>query len=244
MPTATATSEITPVFDFDQAVVALRKDSGASLTDVLAELAKLPAADPQDRPKPSTAVELVTDGLMKSIKAIPDVFGKIKPGGRRALAAAELASLQAEKDEIDTAIKALTKRKDEIHAMVSVHFDVLAEKQKRVDEGTPQDKKGHYLIARPGDPETAPVKGSGRYFTRERSSDKAALSHERLLALYEEGKITRAEYLAFTATQRDIDQEKVRRQLLSRTRRQRTQEILDEITVVTPGRLSINLRGK
>ncbi|PPS89502.1 hypothetical protein [Streptomyces sp. MH60] len=238
------TTEIVPTFDFAATEVELKGDPNLSLTDVLAKLATLPPTDPKNRPKPATAVELVTDGLMSAIQAIPKVFGQIKPRGRRQLTKAELVSLRDEKIEIDTAIKALTKRKDEIHKMVSVHFDVLADKQKRVTEQTRLDKNGHYLLASPGNAETAPVEGSGHYFTREKASDKAVLNLDKLLALYEAGEITRAELLGFTTTTRTIDETKIRRQLLNKNKRERTQAILDKITEIKPGNLSINLRGK
>lgn len=242
--TKAASKDLVASFDFAQAEVALKKDPNLNLTEVLAQLATLPPVDPAKRPKPSTAVELVTDGLMKAITAIPDVFGKIKPRGRRQLTKSELASLEAEKVEIDAAIKALGKRKTEIHGMVSVHFDVVAEKQKRTTETTRMDDDGHYLLAAPGNPETAPVEGSGRYFTREKSSDKVTLSMEKLLALYESGDISRAEFLGFTKRTDVIDEEKIRRRLLNKSKAARTREIINQIKDVTPGRLSINLRGK
>lgn len=241
---ATDTKELVHTFDFGKAEIELKANPDLSLTDVLAQLSTLPPIDPAKRPKQPTAVELVTDGLMSAIKAIPGIFGSVKPRGRRQLTKPELASLETEKTQIDTALKALSKRKDEIHSMLSVHADVVAEKRKLANDDTPQDSKGHYLLAAPGSPEIIPIEGSSRYFTREKSSDKATLSMDKLLALYESKEITRAEYLAFTTTQRTIDEEKVRRQLLNRNKRARTREILDKITVVTPGKLSINLRGK
>lgn len=239
-----SSKELAPTFDFAQAEVALKKDPNLNLTEVLAQLATLPPVAKEKRPKPPTAVELVTDGLMKAIKALPDVFGQVKLRGRRQLTKAEIATLEAEKEEIDAAIKALGKRKDEIHVMISVHLDVSAEKKKLVTEETPQDNKGHYLIAAPGNPEIIPIEGSSRYFTREKASDKVTLSMDKLLALYESGGITRAEFLGFTKRTDAIDEEKIRRRLLNKAKAARTREIIEQIKVVTPGRLSINLRGK
>lgn len=243
MSSAAATEKaIVPAFDFQQVELAIAKDPNLNLSDVLAELATLPPADPKKRPKPSTAVELVTDSLMKALDAIPDVFGKVKPRGRRQLTKGELAQLKAEKVQVDEAIKALDARKKEIHKMVSVHFDVTAEKLKRTDEKTPQNKDGHYLLASPGYPETALVPESEKHFTREKAKDTVSYSFDKLLDLYERKEITRAEFLAFTTQTRVIDDTKIKQALISKGRRQRAQWILDKIAIVKRGNLSIHLR--
>lgn len=229
-------------FDFSKVEIELSKDPNLNLSALLGELATLPPVDPKKRPKPSTAVELVTDSLMAAIQVIPKVFGQVKPRGRRQLTKAELAELKAEKVEVDTAIKALEARKKEIHEMVSVHFDVVAERLKRTSEQTPQNKDGHYLLASPGNPETALVPESDKHFTREKAKDTVTYSFTKLLDLYERGEITRTEYLGLTSQVRAIDESKIKSALISKGRRQRTQWILDRIAVVKRGNLSIHLR--
>lgn len=229
-------------FNFAEVDVQLAKDPNLNLATLLGELATLPPIDPKKRPKPSTAVELVTDSLMKAIAVIPDVFGKVKPRGRRQLTKGELADLKAEKVEVDEAIKALEARKKEIHKMVSVHFDVVAEKLKRTDETTPQNKDGHYILASPGNPETALVPESDKHFTREKAKDTVTYSFSKLLELYESGEITRTDFLAFTSPARVIDEAKIKAALISKGRRQRAQWIIDRITVIKRGNLSIHLR--
>ena len=137
---------------------------------------------------------------------------------------------------------AVDARKKEIHKMVSVHFDVTAEKLKRTDEKTPQNKDGHYLLASPGYPETALVPESEKHFTREKAKDTVSYSFDKLLDLYERKEITRAEFLAFTTQTRVIDDTKIKQALISKGRRQRAQWILDKIAIVKRGNLSIHLR--
>jgi len=241
---ATETKDLVPAsaFNFSQVEIELSKDPNLSLTELLGHLATQPSVDPKKRPKPSTAVELVTDGLMRAIEVIPNVFGKVKPRGRRRLTKGELAHLKAEKVEIDAALKALEARKKEIHKMVSVHFDVVAAQLKRVDEKTPQNKDGHYILASPGNPEIALVEGSESHFTREKAKDTVTYSFEKLTDLYERGEITKAEYLGCTRLVRVIDPEKIQRQFLNKRKRQRIQEIVDKIAVIKRGNLSIHLR--
>lgn len=244
MPSASATEStaaLVPTFDFGKAVEKLSADKTLNLTDVLASIATLPEVDPAKQPKKATAVDLVTDTLMQAIAAIPNVFGKVKPTTRRALSGVELARLRDEKVEVDAAEKALKARKTEIHKLVSVHFDVVAEKAAQATEETRRNKDGHYLLAAPGNPETAVVK-EGKSFTREKAKDTVTYSMDKLLALLEAEEITRQEFLALTSAERFIDPDKIQRAFLSNRKRARTQEILNKIADVKRGTLSIHLR--
>ncbi|QDN94876.1 hypothetical protein FNV58_00685 (plasmid) [Streptomyces sp. RLB1-9] len=244
--TESTSTELVPSlpFDFDKLGVELKNDPGLNISDVLARLATIPPIDPDKPVKMASVVELVTGELMHAIEEIPDVFGKVKPpASRRVLNTTELAKLRAEKIQIDTAMKALAARKNEIHTMVSVHFDVVAEQQKGIDPTkTPTNKKGHYLIASPGNPERADVKDGLKYFTREKAKDTVEWSMDALLDLLESGKITRAEFRAITSTQAVIDLDKVKRVLTLKSKMPRFQEIVSQISTVKHGTLSINLR--
>jgi hypothetical protein len=242
--TETTSTELVPAFDFDKLGVELKNDPSLNLSDVLAKLATLPPVDPDKPVKKASVVELVSGELMLAIEEIPNVFGKVKPpASRRVLNNAELAKLRAEKVQIDLAMKALKLRKDEIHSMVSVHFDVVAEEQKGIDpKKTPKNEKGHYLLASPGNPERADIKDGGKYFTREKAKDKVEWSMDALLSLLENGEITRAEFLAVTSTERVIDLDKIKRLLTLKNKMERTQEIVSKISTVKHGTLSINLR--
>lgn len=247
MTSASATeSALVPAlpFDFDKLGVELKNDPGLNLSEVLAKLATLPSIDPDKPVKMASVVGQVTGELMLAIEEIPGVFGKVKPpASRRVLNTTELSKLRAEKIQIDVAMKALAARKAEIHDMVSVHFDVVAEEQKGIDPTkTPTSKKGHYLIASPGNPERADIKDGLKHFTREKAKDTVVWSLDALLDLLESGEITRAEFRAITSTQAVIDLDKIKRVLTLKAKRERFQEIVGKISTVKHGTLSINLR--
>lgn len=244
--TESASTELVPAlpFDFAKLGVELKSDPSLDLSEALAKLATLPPVDPAKPVKMSTAIELVTDKLLEAIKQLPSVFGKVKPPKvRRTLTASELMLLRDEKVEIDAAEGALKKRKTEIHEMISVHFDVLAEKQRKITpEKAPTNKDGHYLIASAGNPETAPVKGGEKHFTRQKAKDKVDWSFEKLVSLLEAGEITKAEFLSMTSQTRVLDEGKIKRLLTLPSKMRRAQEITSKITVVKYGALSIHLR--
>ncbi|MEU9405633.1 hypothetical protein AB0E08_08000 [Streptomyces sp. NPDC048281] len=241
---ATETTAIVRTFDFDKLGAELEKDPKLDLTDVLAKLATIPPADPAKPVKVATAVELFTDKLMGALEAMPKVFGKIRPPKtRRLLTAPELTALRDEKVQIDAAESALKKRKTEIHEMISVHLDVVAERQRKLDpETAPKNKDGHYMLASAGNPERVAVKEGEKHFTREKAKDKVEWDMDTLLALYENSEITRAELLSMTSQTRVIDSDKIKRLLTLKSKMHRTREIVDKISVVKYGALSIHLR--
>lgn len=245
MPSASATESTALVrtFDFDAAALELKKDPSLDLDEVLAKLATLPPVDLKNPVKQATAVELVTDSLMGAITELPEVFGKVKPPKtRRLLNSTELFSLRAEKIQIDIAEKALKARKTEIHEMISVHLDVVAERQRGIDpETTPKNEKGHYLLASAGNPEVVPVKDGDKHFERRKAKDKVEWSMEKLLDLLETGQITRSEFLAMTSQTRVIDKAKIARLLTLPSKMHRTQQIVNQISTVKYGALSIHL---
>ncbi|THA72437.1 hypothetical protein E6R60_26245 [Streptomyces sp. A0642] len=242
-----ATAALVPVYDVDKAIVRLQGDLNGSLSSLLAELATIPVPETQPSSKmPVPVAERLGETLMRAVSQLPKVFGSVKPpASRRKLFKSELAKLEAEKMMIDQSIKALGARKDEIHAMLSVHFDVVAEEAKIVDENAPKDAKGHYLIASPGNPEKAPIDGSSQEFTRERTGDKVIFNAARLEVLYRDGEISRADYLACTRpnTGRVFDEEKLSAMLLTKTKRARGKRLIDLIGDFKRGTNSINLRA-
>lgn len=243
---ATETKDLVPAFDFDKAVITLQKDETASLTDVLAQLATIPVTAPPAAKKKvdKDAVARSHEEARQAISALPDVFGTVKePASRRRFNQTELTKVMTEKLGISEAKKVITKREAELNEWISRHFDVYAEELGLVDpEKTPKDAKGHYLIGAMGNRLEQAVEGAEKMLTREKEADKAPMSHDLLLAAYEEGKISRTEYLAFTTTVRVLDEKKIRSAMLSKGRRQRTQEIIEMITQVKPGKLSIHVR--
>lgn len=233
-------------FDFDKAIVQLQKNEGASLTDILAELAVIPtAAPPAEKKKASKeTVARNNEEAIKAISALPEVFGTVKaPASRRRFSQAELAKVLTEKNALAEAKKAVTKRESDLNEWVSRHFDVYAEELGLVDpETTPKDAKGHYLIGSAGNRLEQAVEGAEKMLTREKENDKTSMSHDLLLAAYEDGKISRTEYLAYTSNIRVLDEKKVSTALLSKARQERTKEIIEMVTQIQPGKLSIRVR--
>lgn len=252
MPSA-ATAELAPTYDFEKLTSSLQADPGADLGTLLNQLAQIPAPAVADKPvvkkkADPVAEEHLNSELTRAVQALSQVFGKVTlPANPRVLRNSELADLVDETEEIAAAIKALKTRDDKIKNAVSGHFDVTAERAGKAKPGeTPVDAKGHYLIGGSSAEQRlqAPVPGKEKFFVREKTKDSGGLSFEKLLAAYEEGKVTRAEYLAFTreVKARELDPSKFSRGLLSKARRKRTQEIMTMITRVTYGSNSVKLR--
>lgn len=247
MTSASATeSALVPSFDFPQAIALIEKDASLDLSEVLAKLATIPVAAPPAAKKKvdkSAAVAKLEEDR-ETLAALPESFGIVEePTTRRQLTKAELAKVLQEKTAIAEGKKALATRESKLNEWTSTHFDVYAEKLNLVDpKKTPKDAKGHYLIGATGNRLEQAVEGADKILTREKDADKAPMSHELLLAAYEDGKISRTEYLACTTTVRVLDEKKIRSYLLSKSKRERAQEIIAMITQFKPGRLSVHVR--
>ncbi|MFJ4902838.1 hypothetical protein [Streptomyces sp. NPDC088727] len=240
-----------PTYDFKQLEVQLQSDPNVNLGTLLSQLATIPMPVNEQpvakKADPATAASLNAQ-LTLSIESLPKVFGKVElPATRRALRNSELALLVDEKEEISAAMKALKKREELVNGVVSTHFDVLAEKSGAAKaDKTPVDKNGHYLIGGSSKEQRLEARTPGKdtFFVRERAKDQVEPSMDLLLKLYEEKEITRAEFLGLTkeVTYRELDEAKIRRGLLSKAKRARTQEIISRIGVVSYGVNSIKLR--
>lgn len=246
MTSAATESAIVPTYDFSQAVALIEKDESLDLSEVLAKLATIPVAAPpaeKKRVSKSTATRKIEEDR-KALAVLPEAFGVVEePSTRRQFTKAELQKVLDEKTAIAEGKKALTARESKLNEWISTHFDVYAEKLNLVDPTkTPKDAKGHYLIGAKGNRLEAAVEGTDKILTREKEADKAPMSHELLLAAYEAGEISRTEYLAFTKTERVLDEKKIRSYLLSKAKRERTQEIITMITQFKPGKLSVHVR--
>ncbi|MDQ1041423.1 hypothetical protein QFZ75_007925 [Streptomyces sp. V3I8] len=249
---AALTKALVPAYDFDQVTASLKADPGTDLASLLNDLAKIPTPEitkPVAKKTKLAVAEQLNAQMAHSIEALPQVFGKTPlPATRRTLRKNELAAFTDEKEEIVTAKAALTKREEQITRAVSTHFDVVAEREGRASiDKTPVDKNGHYLIGGSGKGTRmeAPVPGREKFFVRERSQDRSELNFEMLFDLYEQGRVSRAEFLYYTkeVRYRVLDGAKFSKGLLSRARRSRTQEIMTMISRVTYGTLSIKLRS-
>ncbi|MFD8654180.1 hypothetical protein [Streptomyces mirabilis] len=246
-----AATELVPTYDFDQLAVSLKTNPDSNLSTLLSELAKIPVQifdKPVVKKVDPAAVETLNEQMARSVEALPKVFGKTPlPATRRELRNHELAGYLAERDEIAAAKKALAKREELIKDAVSTHFDVVAEKSGAAKDGeTPVDKNGHYLIGGSSKAQRleARLPGSENFFVREKGGDTVEPNFDKLLKLYEDKKITRKEFLDFTTevSYRVLDESALRRGLLSKARMERTQEIIEMISVVRYGTNVITVR--
>ncbi|MFI0967045.1 hypothetical protein ACH4S8_37525 [Streptomyces sp. NPDC021080] len=245
--------QLVPTYDFEAVTKSLQADPGADLATLLNKLAQIPAPAATDKPVVKKKVDPVAEEnfkteILRVTAILPEVVGKVTlPATPRVLRNTELAALIDESEQIGLALKALKAREDKIKNAVSGHFDVTAEKSGKAKPGeTPVDDKGHYLIGGSSAEQRleAPVPGKEKRFVREKSKGSSRLSFERLLAAYEEKQITKAEFLAFTreVTYRELDPAQFTKGLLSRARRERTQEIMTLISEASHGTNSVRLR--
>ncbi|MEV7675145.1 hypothetical protein [Streptomyces sp. NPDC088752] len=251
MATPATTNAITPTFNFSQLDESLKTSPDADLGSLLTALAQIPApqTDKTAVKKVAPAVaEQLTEELAQVVKNLPSTFNQVAvPSTRRMLKKAELAAFTEEKLRIAAAKKVLDTREKQLNEAAAIHFDVEAEKSGLAKPGeTPVDKHGHYLVGGSSKElrQAAQVDGCESFFVREKSADRVNLDMGLLVDALQKGEITRDEFLALTSPVKDrfLDEAKIRRNLLSKARRKRTQEIITKISVVTPGTLSIKLR--
>lgn len=180
-----------------------------ALTDVLAVL-HVEAADldvqvepSKDGPQPVKASEPQRDAL----GVVADLLAEYKwPTKRRSLTAAEqrvtielVESVKAAKKLIDDADTALRE-------VVLNHGDVVAEKTGKVNDKTPRDKKGHYLI---GDEDGIAVPGLATKVWRKLTAQKYVLKVGDVNDLVKERKLTPSERKAVIKLVEQVDEDAV-----------------------------------
>jgi hypothetical protein len=177
-------------------------------------------------PLPEEAVTLVpsvprtrvlTDDDRKALAKLPKVFGQVVVEERRVLTGAEIATLHEEREVVKKVTEVLTGRVDVINSNIRHHVDVAAEAEGLVDEDTPRDKDGHYILASKGNPTRVPIPGTNEDFSLEYRSGKdngVFIDSNDLLDLYDDGKISREDYLALTREVRVFDEDKAAKAVL------------------------------
>ncbi len=186
--------------------LALKAD-GATLGSVAEAML---ADGPLDTPKKPKAPALVvmTDALIGALTVLPAVFAKKQVAEIRQLSPEELEALAEEYETIDAILKPLKTRQDAIKENVRHHLDQRGVVSGRVNDDTVVDASGHYVFARPQQPDILPMPGTDKQWSNQYSSGSVSIQGEKLLTMYEAGEITRAEYLAFTREVRVFDEAK------------------------------------
>lgn len=239
-----SSASLVPTYDVDAAAAALSGDPNLSITDLLTQLTSPPPVEADAKTSVMPKKTELPAPVVKAMDALPTLFGTVQPATRRTLNKPEQARIADERAAIDLVIKALEKRKTEIQEIVSTHFDVDAEKKGLADSETARDEKGHYMIASPGAPELQYIPGHKNYWARQRQGDKTVPSETKLKAAYDKGEISKEEYYAVTrpVSDRVIDEDRIRKMMVSAEQRPVVQKVLSLISVTTRGRNSIYLK--
>lgn len=150
------------------------------------------------------------------------------PSERRLLSPAEIADLITLGVDVKASEKTLAVANAAIKTAVFNHFDVGLE-MSNPDEELPYDEKsGHYLVKN-----ELVVEDKGLRFCRELKQGSPDLTADHLLALYEDGKMTRAEYLKSTRQIRVLDEDGLMAVLRKRA------DFLEDIEeVIEPGKVT------
>lgn len=213
------------------------------LADILAGPApEFSKADSLPRPAPKVKF---TEVLRSALKALPDVFGVVMPDEARALNRHEVKALTDEVTAIDTVLKELSARKEAIKTSIRNHQDHQAQENglpegaARVADGA---AKGHWLLARKGEPFETPVDGYTDCWQQRYVSGSVGVNGSVIFDLWESGSVTREEYLACTSARRRFDEEGL--QVLIRRDPARGLAILARMTTRSAPSASINAPKK
>jgi hypothetical protein len=152
---------------------------------------------PAAKPKVAS-LPVISEDDHSAIKKLVSVFGVVAPTSRRKLAPAERDALMTERETLDTVDKLVTKRKEAIRTIAYHHLDIEAEEDGLVDENTPRDKDGHYILE--GFVDTGHAKG----FKRSPRDGTAVLTVDAIRTLEGLGVITHDEFLEATKQTRIV----------------------------------------
>jgi hypothetical protein len=170
----------------------------------------------------------LTDSQKVALARVKDVFNSVTPTTRRALTKEEMASLFAEDMVLREIVEALIVRAEDIKEIVRHHKDVVAEKHEKADpESTPRDANGHYIMASKGNPNRTDVMGTDKSYSSEFRAGAITISGGDLTDLFDDGEISRSDYLAFTREARVFDESKATAAILAQPERL---NILERIT--------------
>lgn len=225
-----------------------------TIAKLLDAMATPPLPEPSAEPFPPAApkVELTTE-LVEALRALPGLFGALQVGERRLLTEEELKQLTQEYIAISAVATQLGSRQEAIKVTVAHHIDVRAEEKdgvvaqavkragKVIKAATARitvgKHAGHYALAQPGKPVEVEVPGFQDSWQLKHVKGATAPNGKLLDQLLADGKVTRAEYLAITSSQRSFDADKLA--IALRKDPGRFLEILTAITETGPAGASL-----
>jgi hypothetical protein len=167
-------------------------------------------------------VEL-TSVVTQAMDNLSGLFSVVHPETRRPLTDKELTTLHLEREAIKIVTGALSGREEAIKEIVRNHMDADAEAKAKavrralidsetgevIVEATPRDAHGHYVLATAEQREEVQIPGTDKVFVREYRAPSTRADTDALHMKYEDGELSREEYLAFTRNIRVIDEDKV-----------------------------------
>lgn len=161
--------------------------------------------DPYKPPVPFVSVE-----EREAIEAVTEVIEHLQiPSSVRQLEPGEIANHIDTRVKLDYVEDVIDRAKAAIRAAAFNHFDKVAEEKGLVDETTPRNKDGNYILA---DKESMAVPGMDKKFVREVSKGSvtfgsSATLADRLAEAEAEGLISHADYLKVTKQTRVLDEQ-------------------------------------
>lgn len=169
-------------------------------------------------PAPPSA-PVLTDDVKQALARLKDVFAVVVPDERRALTEEEQKALYDEREVLSSIAELINDRQEDLKVIVRTHMDVTAEQAGKAfpvatdDEdghhpATERDAKGHYILARPQDPERVHIPGTNKDWSREYSKGSLTFNPGVVEEMLESGEISRDAYLAMTKGMRVFDQNK------------------------------------
>lgn len=167
----------------------------------------LKALSPQQQSEPVPAViptpKAITPKQTAAMEKVSDVYGKVVPTERRALAPVEIGSLIEEKQTLDEVKKMATSRLEDVTVTIHNHLNVVLEEAGQTD-GVLLDGKGNYIAeGRAGSPDHE------QEFAREVKNYAASLDEAGLKNAEALGMLSHEDYLAMTRQVRVVDETRV-----------------------------------
>lgn len=204
--------------ELDAVRVSLRE--GASLMSVVDPAAKpVPTTSKAVDFPPVPATPEITPEVRQALRDLPKVYGQVVVEEPRVLGASEVVSLHDEFTTLQQIGDTLTRRLEVVKEYVRSHVDAAA-LQDGVDvKKTPRDKAGHFILASKGNPTRVNIDGTNKAFSLEYRSGRAGtstISSDRLLDMYEQGEISREDYLSVTRERRVFDEDKATAAILAK----------------------------
>lgn len=198
-------SEIEPYLERGRVVV---KKGGASIEDVAKALLEPERTEEQVGVVPFPPVPkpvVLTEEDKQALKNLADVFAMVQPEVRRVLTGTEREQVHAELTVLKTITTLMKTREEALKEIIRHHIDVAAEKSGRAfptgtdeHEATLRDEKGHYILARPQEPERISVPSTNLEWSQEFTSGGVGVNPAVLEQMVEDGELDRKVYLAMT----------------------------------------------